>query len=187
MSDTHLLCARSRRDRRGRVRSTLPRARSRRSKSLYPVDKDEQSGRDVSLRVEHDQNMPIPHPHFRSRSRSGVFPAGEGFNDHAASSPPPSQTAYLRRQRGHFYPPPLSAFGTLLTPLLLFLLPSISPLITLGGWNAFITRPFSLQTFGIGVGKEWIVRERKKREWRTDRGEEIRGWKFEKEENGDRW
>lgn len=96
-----------------------------------------------------DQNMPIPRPRFRSRSR--VFPAGEGFNDHAASSPPPSQPAYLRRQRGHFYPPPLSAFGTLrahsaspLSP------PSISPLITLGGWNAFITRPFSLQTFGIG-------------------------------------
>jgi len=47
---------------------------------------------------------------FRSRCR--VFPAGEGFNDHAAPSPPPSQTAYLRRQRGHFYPSPPAAFGT---------------------------------------------------------------------------
>lgn len=91
-------------------------------------------------------------PAYTFPFRSRVFPAGgEGFNDHAAPSPPPSQTAYLR-QRGHFYPPPPLAFGTLRAHPAFPLYPlSIPPLITLGGWNAFITRPFSLQTFGIGV------------------------------------
>lgn len=47
--------------------------------------------------------------------------------------------------------PPSALCGLTLLLLVLPPLPSISSLITLGGWNAFITRPFSLQTFGIGV------------------------------------
>lgn len=90
-----------------------------------------------------------------------------------------------RRQRGHFYPPrslppaPLPfSFRRLPSPLGT---PSSQPafpspassLITLGGLNAFITRPFSLQTFGIGA---------------EGGGPESAsgGWKFEKEESGDR-
>lgn len=85
-----------------------------------------------------------------------------------------------RRQRGHFYPPrslpppPVLVPQTTLSPQYSELSPCPSPtsLITLGGLNAFITRPFSLQTFGIGAEGEGL------KSWR--------GWKFEKEENGDR-
>lgn len=51
VSDTHLWCTRSHRNRRGRVRSTFPRICSRRFKSLHPADKDGQSGRDVSASI----------------------------------------------------------------------------------------------------------------------------------------
>lgn len=97
-----------------------------------------------------------------------------------------------RRQRGHFYPPrslppaPLPfSFRRLPSPLGT---PSSQPafpspassLITLGGLNAFITRPFSLQTFGIGAegggpesasGGGVEIRERGKRRPRREEGE----------------
>lgn len=113
---------------------------------------------------------------------------------HAASSPSLSRTVYLRWQREHFYPalsppstPPQTAISRRRSAGI-HRLPrhfSFSPLITLGGLNAFITRPFSLQTFGIGLpakGGEGGGKEGRKR---IDEGEGIRRWKFEKEENGD--
>lgn len=81
--------------------------------------------------------------HSRSRFQR-VFPAGEGFNDHVASSPIPrrfvssafSRAVYLSRQRGHFYSAALQitvshrhSRGSAFSP---FSLLPLLPLITFG-------------------------------------------------------
>lgn len=105
---------------------------------------------------------------------------------HAAPSPPPSWTVYLPPAERTLLPSAItparpSAVLVPQTTLSPRSSPSSQPafpspassLITLGGLNAFITRPFSLQTFGIGA---------------EGGGPESAsgGWKFEKEESGDR-